>query len=229
MKAFDKVPHKRLVHKLKRFGISDPYISWIEALLSNMRQRVIVNGEESEWRNITSGIPQGSILGPILFVLYINDLAENIGNNSALYLYTDDTKIFRQILTSEDFELLQEDVYDISLWSDKWLRKFHPQKCKYMRIVNANVDIMEYKLREDQVPMEQSKEEKDIGVVIDDKLTLNQHINEKVNKVNYILGVIRRSFEYLYARTFRLLYTSLVRPHLEYTNAVMRVWMGYND
>ena len=80
----------------------------------------------------------------------------------------------------------------MSLWSDKWLLKFHPQKCKYMRIGNANVDIVEYKLREDQVP--KSKEEKDIGVVIDDKLSFDQHINEKVNKVNSILGVICRSF-----------------------------------
>ena len=118
MKAFNKVPHKRLVHNLKQYGISDPYISCIEAFLNNGRHRVIVNGEESKWRNVTSGISQGTILCPILFVLNINDLAENIENNSALYLFTDDTKIFRQILTSEDCELLQEDVNDMRLWSD---------------------------------------------------------------------------------------------------------------
>ena len=110
------------------------------------------------------------------------------------------------------------------LWSGKWLLKFHPQKCKYMRIGNTTVDIMEYKLKEGQIPMEQSKEKKDIGVVIDDKLPYDQHINERVNKANTILGVIRRSFEYLDARTFRLLYTSLVRLHSEYANAV---WNPY--
>ena len=80
-----------------------------------------------------------------------------MGNNSALYLYVDDTKIFRQKLTSQEDELLHEDVYDMSLWSDKWLLKFHLQKFKYMRIGNAYVDIMEYRLREDQIPMVQSK------------------------------------------------------------------------
>ena len=98
MKGFDKVPHKILIHKMKQYGIRDPNISWIEAFLSNRRQRVIVNGEEPEWRNLTCGIPQFSILDPIQFVLCINDLAERIRNNCALYLlYADDTTIFRQI------------------------------------------------------------------------------------------------------------------------------------
>ena len=100
MKGFDKVPHKILIHKMKQYGISDPHISWIEAFLSNRRQRVIVNGQEPEWRNLTCGIPHFSILDPIQFVLCINDLAERIRNNRALYLlYADDTTIFRQILT----------------------------------------------------------------------------------------------------------------------------------
>ena len=90
-----------------------------------------------------------------------------------------------------------------------------------MRSGNANADIMEYRRREDPIPLEQSKKENNIGIVIDEKLSFDQHINEKVNMANTILGVIRRSFEKLDARTFRLLYVSLVRYHSEFTNAVL--------
>ena len=90
-----------------------------------------------------------------------------------------------------------------------------------MRSGNANADIMEYRRREDPIPMEQSKKENNIGIVIDEKLSFDQHINEKENMANTILGVIRRSFENLDARTFRLLYVSLVRYHSEFTNAVL--------
>ena len=92
MKSFDTVPHKRLIGILKSYGIEYYTLRWIQAFLSDRVQQVNVNGTNSEWANITSGIPQGSVLGPILFVLYINDLPENIVSN--VYMFADDTKIF---------------------------------------------------------------------------------------------------------------------------------------
>ena len=92
MKAFDTVPHKRLIGKLKSYCIEYYTLRWIQAFLSDRVQQVNVNGTNSEWANITSGIPQGSVLGPILFVLYINDLPKNIVSN--VYMFADDTKIF---------------------------------------------------------------------------------------------------------------------------------------
>ena len=92
MNAIDTVPHKRLIGKLKLYGIEYYTLRWIQAFLSDRVQQVNVNGTNSEWANITSGIPQGSVLGPILFVLYINDLPENIVSN--VYMFADDTKIF---------------------------------------------------------------------------------------------------------------------------------------
>jgi hypothetical protein len=225
MKAFDKVPHHRLLHKLKLYGIGENYRNWIKSFLLNRRQKVTVNGESSDWRNVTSGIPQGSVLGPVLFVLYINDLPASLQHNSEPYLYADDTKIFKGIFKDSDCEELQQDIHEMYNWSEKWMLKFHPDKCKTMRIGRSNIDQYSYSLKPGHKPMDNSNAEKDVGVTIDNKLTFEKHITEKVNKANSILGVIRRTFEYLDLQTFRLLYVSLVRPHLEYANSVWNPFM----
>ena len=131
-KAFDKVPHKRLLEKIKSYGIVGTTLNWIEDFLKNRTQKVMVNGAGSEWENVTSGIPQGSVLDPILFVIYINDLPDTVESDS--YLFADDTKIFRIIKDEDDKEILQDDLTKLEEWSDKWLLKFHPEKCKHMKI-----------------------------------------------------------------------------------------------
>ena len=131
-KAFDKVPHNRLLEKIKSYGIVGPTLNWIKDFLKNRTQKVMVNGSGSEWENVTSGIPQGSVLGPILFVIYINDLPDTVESDS--YLFADDTKIFRIIKGEDDKEILQDDLAKLEEWSDKWLLKFHPEKCKHMKI-----------------------------------------------------------------------------------------------
>ena len=129
MKAFDKVPHKRLIAKIKNLGVHEDIVGWITSFLEDRKQKVVVNGEESDWANVTSGIPQGSVLGPLLFVLYINDLPDQVDSDA--YLFADDTKIFRIIKTQNDRQILQEDLNKMESWSDKWLLKFHPE--------NANI------------------------------------------------------------------------------------------
>ena len=91
---------------------------------------MVVNGEYSEWMGVTCGIPQGSVLGPLLFIVYINDLPEEV--ESEIFLFADDTKIFRTIYTQEDKNILQNDLMKLYQWSNKWLLKFHPAKCKSM-------------------------------------------------------------------------------------------------
>ena len=181
---------------------------------------MIINGRESNWETVTGGIPQGSVLGPILFVLFINDLPEQLPNNSNLYLYADGTKIFREIKDDLGREKLQEDIYSMNEWSEKWLLRFHPDKCKTMHIGNNNSEPMSYKLKPDISGMDITTSENDVGVIIDNKLSFDMHIAEKASKANSVVGAIRRSFEYLDKDTLKKLYTALVRPHLEYANAV---------
>ena len=117
MKAFDTVPHQRLLRKLESYGITDPLLSWISDFLNNRVPRVIVNGTPSSWSKVLSGIPQGSVLGPLLFIIFINDICESL--SSSAYLFADDTKLFRIIKEDKDTELLQSDIDTIMNWSDK--------------------------------------------------------------------------------------------------------------
>jgi hypothetical protein len=117
-KAFDTVPHKRLLKKLEQqAGVKGKVLQWIREYLSNRKQRVTVRGKTSEWRDVTSGVPQGSVLGPILFLIYVNDLPEGI--DSFLSMFADDVKIIRRIMTDEDRQRLQDDLDKLEEWSRK--------------------------------------------------------------------------------------------------------------
>ena len=222
MKAFDKVPHQRLLMKLKSYGINGAVLNWISAFLSNRRQRVIVNGQDSEWSDVTSGVPQGSVLGPVLFVLYINDLPDVVDAGSNIYMFSDDTKLYREIKDTSDEDILQNDIDKMNEWSDDWLMSFHPAKCKVLKIGRPVAELTDlfnyYTLRGHKLEVVQS--EKDIGVVIDCDLSFDIHIAEKVNKATRLVNIIRRSFMYLDEESFLCLYKSIVRPHLEYANQV---------
>ena len=221
MKAFDTVPHKRLMNKLKTYGIMDPVLGWIESFLSNRVQQVVVNNAASKWSAVSSGIPQGSVLGPLLFVIFINDLPNLV--DSDVYLFADDTKIFNIITKKEDTNILQNDLDKLSDWSDTWLLRFHPEKCKHMHIGKHNTQTDNtYKLKTTE--LQRAEEEKDIGVIIDSELSFEKHISEKVNKANSMFALLRRSFKYLDTKTFVPLYKTMVRTHLDYASSV---WYPY--
>ena len=133
MKAFDKVPHERLLKKVEAYGIGGPLLGWIRSFLTG-RVRVRVDEDSSKWTQVTSRIPQGSVLGLTLFVLYINDLPDSIQNNSTAVIFADDTKLFARTDTSKDKKKLQEDLDCVCKWSSLWLLKFHPDKCKVLSL-----------------------------------------------------------------------------------------------
>ena len=168
---------------------------------------------------MTSGIPQGSVLGPTLFIIYINDLPETV--ESMVHIFADDTKIYRKIATENDCVKLQKDLDILQEWSSKWLLSFNAKKCKVMRLGGQHPEFI-YKMRNntDVTNLEFTEMEKDLGIHVDNKLRLRNHAEIATAKANKILGLIRRSYEYLDAVSLKSLYTSLVRPHLEYGHTV---------
>ena len=216
MKAFDKVPHKRLLYKTEKYGITGNILGWIDSFLSNRTQQVIINNSISSPAPVTSGIPQGSVLGPILFVLYINDLPEVVDKDSYVFLFADDTKLFRKICNDEDVKIIQQDINNLVAWSKKWLLKFHPDKCIYMGIGYNDDNQIEGKYNMDGHVLKTSDCEKDIGVHIDSKLKFESHINNSIKTANRVLAVARRTFECMDKDMFNNIFKGLVRPHLEY-------------
>ena len=128
-KAFDKVPHQRLILKLKSHGMGNSIINWIKQWLKDRRQRVVVDGEVSSWKPVLSGVPQGSVLGPILFLIYINDLEEGVTGN--ILKFADDTRLFRKVKEIGDKKKLQDDIDKLVKWSEKWQMLFNvSEQCR---------------------------------------------------------------------------------------------------
>ena len=221
-KAFDMVPHLRLAKKVEAHGITGKLKAWIENYLSGRQQRVAVNGVLSDPAPVTSGVPQGSVIGPILFLLFINDLPELARN--LVRLFADDTKLFGRARTIEDCQRLQEDIDKFESWSDTSGMSFHPMKCKRMRIGKGHAP-MTYTMTDEngnKVELATVNEEKDLGVIIDRDLSFKSHVSEVTNKATQKVGSIKRGFKYINKPVFNTLYKSQVRPGLEYGHAVWK-------
>lgn len=133
-KAFDQVPHEKLLFKLECLGIKGPLLAWFRSYLSGRRHRVVTDNEASDFLPVTSGVPQGSILGPLLFLVYINDMPGVISGDTSLPLFADDSKCFRLILCQDDGDKLQEDLNKLFEWSRIWGMEFNVKKCKVLRV-----------------------------------------------------------------------------------------------
>ena len=210
-KAFDKVPHVRLISKLNAHGINGNVSKWIAAWLSGRKQRVTLGGAASGWSDVRSGVPQGSVLGPVLFTIFINDIDENIVSN--IIKFADDTKIFSCVDNTDDAMLIVKDLDLLYAWSQDWQMSFNVEKCKVLHI-GRNNDCYNYTMN--GKVLHSIDEEKDLGVVIHKSLKPSRHIAESVKKANRTLGIINRCFSYKDMKIILPLYKSLVRPLLEY-------------
>ena len=134
-KAFDKVPHRRLLHKLNYYGVCNDNLMWISHFLADRHQCVVLNGESSAQAPVSSGVPQGTVLGPLLFLAFINHLPEKV-THSSTRLFADDCILYRKITTPEDATLLQQDLNSLQDWEKTWMMEFHLDKCQLLRVTN---------------------------------------------------------------------------------------------
>ena len=217
-KAFDKVWHDGLIYKLENFGIKGRLLSLLTDFLSNRSQRVALNGQYSEWKDIKAGVPQGSILGPLLFLIYINDLSSNL--KSTVKLFADDVSLFSVIhdpnLSAAE---LNSDLRTINDWAHKWRMSFNPDPLKQAtevlfskkRTIVNHPDLFFNGVKIDRVPMQ-----KHLGMILDEKLTFIDHVAAKISKASKGIGILRKLFYLIPRSALVTIYKSFIRPHLDY-------------
>ena len=205
-KVFDSVPHNELLFKLKSLGISGNLWLWFKLYLSNRYQCVKINNKYSHLLPVLSGIPQGSILGPLLFLIYVNDIPDHI-SKSLLYLFADDTKCLKTISDPSDVFELQHDINSLNLWSVQWRLLFNPTKI--VQISFKSTLQTSYTIGRSSISKVDSH--KDLGIILSSNLTWDAHYDHIISKAYSILGLLRRTFSPLnYTRSKKQLYISLV-------------------
>ena len=217
-KAFDKVSHKHLMYKISYYGINCNAFHWIKDFLTDRTQTVILEGETSNKIPVTSGVPQGTVLGPILFLIFINDLAEYI-QHSTLRLFADDSIIYKQIKNKEDAIKLQQDLDAAGKWEQDWLMHFHPDKCTVVSVTQKRKTISHtYQLHGHT--LEKADSAKYLGITIQNNLKWDKHINTITAKANQSLGFIKRNLKVHSPAIKEHAFKALVRPKLEYCNTI---------
>lgn len=213
-RAFDLVPHNRLLYKCKKLGIDGLFLSWIKSFLKDRKQRVTLNGTFTEWVDVISGVPQGSVLGPILFLIFINDICDNI--ESEINLFADDTKIY-----NFDSDALQKDLKSLLDWAHKWGMEFNNDKCKVMHFGSYN-PLRSYTF--DTYTLSVTNEEKDLGVLQDNSLLFRKHMASIAMKFYASLNIFKRTFTHINCETFSAVYNFYLRPYLDYCS---QIWSPY--
>jgi len=224
-KAFDCISHKLLMYKLQHmFGFSGKLLNWLDNYLDDRKQRVVLENVASDWLPVTSGVPQGSIVGPLLFLLYINDMP-SVASSCTTALFADDSKCLKEIKTHDDCEALQHDLDNLYLWSQMWNMSFNANKCKVLTVSRShNQTVFTYNIN--GAPLENVGTFKDLGVVVNTSLTWGPHIESIICKTKKVCGMIKRSVGYNAPVNVKLqLYKTLGRCNLEYSS---QVWSPHN-
>ena len=219
-KAFDKVPHARLLHKLSYYGVNHNTVTWIKSFLKNRNQNVVLEGAKSTSAQVLSGVPQGSVLGPLLFLAYINDMPETI-THSEIRLFADDTILFRAINGTIDSQLLQEDLTALENWENRWQMSFNPSKCTVIRVApNKSKTAIHTNYQLHGHTLEIVDSNKYLGVTLTSNLSWDKHVDNVAAKGNRTLGFIRRNLKDCTRTVKETSYTAIVRPTIEYAATV---------
>ncbi|CAM4490449.1 unnamed protein product [Lepidochelys olivacea] len=206
-KAFDMVSHSILVSKLRKYGLNECTIRWVESWLDCRAQWVVINGSMSSWQPVSSGVPQGSVLGPVLFNIFINDLEDGV--DCTLRKFADDTKLGGVVDMVAGRDRIQRDLDKLEDWAKRNLMRFNKDKCRVLRLGR-------HRYRPGTEWLGNSSAEKDLGVTVDEKLDMSRQCALVAKKANGILGCISRGIASGLRDMVVPLYSTLVRPHLEY-------------
>ena len=213
-KAFDTVPHNKLLHKLDCYGIRGELNDWLSSFLTERMMDVVCEGEHSKSVRVESGVPQGTVLGPLLFLCHINDLPEWV--TSQVRLFADDCLLYRNIRSAKDHALLQNDLLELEKWATTWGMRFNAKKCYILSIRNKSSNF--YQLNNtflQQVPCNPY-----LGVTIAEDLHWGVHISNICKKANSTLGFLRRNLRNCPQECRKLAYISFVRITLEYGSSI---------
>ena len=213
-KAFDTVPHGKLLDKLTHYGIEGSLHDWLRCFLTERTMKAVVDGEESEEVYIESGVPQGTVLGPLLFLCHINDLPATV--KSQVRLFADDCLLYRTIRSFKDHLQLQADLESLQKWAEDWGMRFNATKCYKLSFKNKS----SYMYQLCGTILKQVKNNPYLGVIISENLEWEEHILKITKKASSVLGVLRRNLRTCPAPIKRTAYCTLVRPLLEYSASV---------
>ena len=219
-RAFDRVWHEGLIFKLKQIGIQGEALNIIKNFLSDREQRVTIDGQSSDWTQISAGVPQGSILGPLLFLIFINDITEVV--SSDIRIFADDTFIFREA-TPDSTTLLNDDLAKITQWAWQWKMLFNPDISKQAVEVifsNKSNPTTFDPLTFHEIPVKQVSGTTHLGMSLDYALKFKDHIYEKLAKARQGLGLMKLTKKWLSHKVLEVIYKAFVRPNLDYGDVV---------
>ena len=212
-KAFDKVSHELLILKLSDLNIEPLLLRWVANFLSNRTQAVVVSGESSEMSGVSSGVPQGSVLGPTLFLVFVNDIVDALSRDTGIKLFADDALVFRAVSGGDSVLAMQRELVNLEGWARRWQMSFNPRKCSVMQF-GPSVQPPEYIFCGQVLQIVTST--KYLGVMLHSSLSWDEQITAQVNKGYRVLGMLRRSLYDAPPRVKLIAYLTLCRPLLEY-------------
>ena len=215
-KAFDTVSHSKLLYKLNHYGIRNNTLNWIESWITNRTQQVVLNGATSNQVQVKSGVPQGTVMGSLMFLLFINDIAER--TQSQVRLFADDCLVYRNINTNSDSLVFQRDLDLLCEWASQWQMRFNEKKCYILHITNRRKK-REHTYSMNGIDLDTRSHNPYLGVELQDDLKWTKHIEQATTKANRNLGFLRRNLRKCPETVKEQAYCALVRPHLEYAAA----------
>jgi hypothetical protein len=228
-RAFDSISFSKLLFKLEFYGIKGRLLAWISCFLLNRSQCVVIENTFSSVSDVLSGVPQGSVLGPILFLIFINDIVScNVNNYCVFKMFADDLKLYTVVSTNLSSNRLQNVLNEIFTWSQAWQLSINISKCAILRVDNSrHPNTMAHRYSINGQYLNTPKTVSDLGVTVDPKLSFIDHINDISSRATQRVGILFRGFFSRNLKLMRFAFVSYIRPLLEYNSSVWNPTQKY--